>query len=53
MKYSFGFRSSVLKKVLPPESRSVHQVAREFSISVITVQSWLSKLKGGTLVFCK
>ena len=49
MKYSIGFRTSVLRKVLPAESRSVYQMARESGISVITIQSWLSKLKEGTL----
>lgn len=49
MKYSIGFRTAVLRKVLPPESRSVYQVARESGISAITIQSWLSKLKDGTL----
>ena len=49
MKYSIGFRNSVLRKVLPPESRSVYQVARETGISAITIQSWLSKVKEGTL----
>jgi transposase len=49
VKYSIGFRTSVLRKVLPPESRSVSQVARESGISDITIQSWLSKLKEGTL----
>jgi len=49
MKYSIGFRNSVLKKVLPPESRSVYSAAKEFGISAVTIQSWLSKLKEGTL----
>jgi transposase len=49
LKYSVGFRTSILRKVLPPESRSVYQVARESGISAITIQSWLSKLKEGTL----
>lgn len=51
MKYSEGFRNSVLRKVLPPESRSVYAVAKETGISAITIQSWLSKLKDGTLSF--
>jgi transposase len=49
MKYSEGFRNSVLRKVLPPENRSVYSVAKEMGISPITIQSWLSKLKEGTL----
>lgn len=49
MKYSTGFRNGVLKKVLPPEKRSVYSVAKEVGISSITIHSWLSKLKEGTL----
>jgi transposase len=49
VKYSIGFRTSVLRKVLPPENKSVYQVAREMGISAITIRSWLSKLKEGTL----
>ncbi len=51
MKYSQGFRNSVLRKVLPPENRNVYAVAREVGISPQTVQRWLSKLKEGTLSF--
>jgi len=50
MKYSVGFRNSVLRKVLPPENRSVYQVAKEVGISAITIQSWLSRLKDGTMI---
>jgi len=49
MKYSIGFRNSVLRKVLPPENRSVYSVAKEAGISPITIQSWLSRLKDGSL----
>ena len=49
MKYSKGFRNGILKKVLPPENRSIYSVAKEVGISPITIQSWLSKLKEGTL----
>ncbi|HOV63653.1 MAG TPA: helix-turn-helix domain-containing protein [Spirochaetia bacterium] len=49
MKYSTSFRNGILKKVLPPENRSVHAVAKEAGISAITINSWLAKLKDGTL----
>ncbi|MGH2507507.1 MAG: transposase [Ktedonobacteraceae bacterium] len=49
MRYSLAFRNSILRKVLPPESRSVYQVAREAGISAITIHSWMSKLKEGKL----
>ena len=51
MKYSQGFRNSVLRKVLPPENRSVYAVAKEVGLSPVTIHSWLSRLKDGTLSF--
>lgn len=51
MKYSEGFRNSVLKKVLPPSNQSVYSVAKEVGVSAITIHNWLSKLKEGTLSF--
>jgi transposase len=50
MKYSIGFRNSVLKQVLPPHNRSVASVARERGISPITIQNWMHKLKDGKMV---
>lgn len=49
MKYSKSFRNAILKKVLPPESRSVYSVAKETGIAVITINSWLANLKTGKL----
>jgi transposase len=49
MKYMTSFRNAVLKKMLPPENRSISAEAKEVEISVITINSWLSKLKDGTL----
>jgi transposase-like protein len=49
MKYSRSFRNSILKKVLPPSNRSVYSVAKEAGISVITINSWMAKLKEGKL----
>lgn len=49
MKYSKSFRNSILKKVLPPSSRSVYSVAKEAGISAITINSWMAKLKDGKL----
>ena len=49
MRYSLAFRNGVLRKVLPPESRSVYQVAKEAGVSPITIHSWMSKLKEGKL----
>lgn len=49
MKYSKSFRNTILKKVLPPESRSAYSVAKEAGIAVVTINSWLANLKDGTL----
>lgn len=49
MKYSKSFRNAILRKVLPPENRSVYSVAKEAGIAPITINSWLAKLKDGKL----
>lgn len=49
MKYSKSFRNAILKKVLPPENRSVYAVAKEAGIAPVTINSWLAKLKDGKL----
>ncbi len=49
MKYSKSFRNAILKKVLPPDNRSVYSVAKEVGIAPITINSWLAQLKSGTL----
>ena len=49
MKYSKSFRNSILKKVLPPENRSVYSVAKEAGIAAVTINSWLANLKSGRM----
>ena len=49
MKYSKSFRNSILKKVLPPENRSVYSVAKEAGIAPVTINSWLANLKSGRM----
>ena len=49
MKYSTGFRNAVLQQILPPNNRSIASVARERGVSTITINSWMKKLKDGTL----
>ncbi len=49
MKYSTGFRNNVLKKVLPPENRSIAEVSKETGVSDQTIRNWLSKLKNDSL----
>ena len=39
-RYSDPRRESVLRKLLPPESRSIADVAREEGISVATLYNW-------------
>lgn len=47
MKYSKRFKESVLRKVLPPENRSVPEVAREMGISDQTIYNWKKMLENG------
>ncbi len=49
MKYSKSFRNAILKKVLPPENRSVYSVAKEAGIAVVTINNWLANLKDSKL----
>jgi len=49
MKYSTGFRNSVIKKVLPPENRSILEVSKETGVSEQTIRNWLFKLKNDNL----
>ena len=49
MRYSQGFRESVLKKVLPPESRSVTEVSRETGVAAWTIYQWKHAARDGTL----
>lgn len=49
MKYSTGFRNNILRKVLPPENRSVLSVSKETGVSYYTIRSWMKAAKDGTL----
>lgn len=49
MQYSKGFKESILKKVLPPESRKVAEVSRESGISTWTIYQWKRAAREGTL----
>ncbi len=49
MKYSKRMKESVLRKVLPPENRSVSDVAMEMGISEQTIYSWKRQAENGTL----
>jgi transposase-like protein len=50
MRYSEGFRNSALRKVLPPERRSVSVVAREVGVHPVTLHNWLAKFNDGKMV---
>ena len=49
MRHGLTVKNSVLRKVLPPESRSVYQVSKETGISSATIHSWMLKAKEGKL----
>lgn len=50
MNYSTGFKNSVLKKVLPPESRSISEVSKETGVNSQTIRNWLKAVKDDNLL---
>jgi transposase-like protein len=49
MKYSKRIKSSVMKKILPPENKSVPEVAKEMGISEQTIYNWKKMAGNGSL----
>lgn len=49
MKYSTGFKNSIIKKVLPPDERSIYEVAEDSGVSYQTIKKWLAMYKDGKL----
>ena len=49
MGYSRAVRSSVLKKVLPPDGQSIVEVSRETGINDQTIRNWIKKSESGIL----
>lgn len=49
MKYSKRMKESALRKVLPPENRSVSDVAVEMGISEQAIYSWKRQAENGTM----
>lgn len=49
MKYSLGFRASVVRKAVDGNGRSLAKVARDSGISPITLTNWIGQYKTGTL----
>jgi transposase len=49
MKYSMGFKASLVKKTQDGSGRSIGQVARESGVSYQTLASWIQSYQAGTL----
>ena len=49
MKYSKRLKETALRKILPPENRSVSDVAREMGISEQTIYNWKKQAEHGSL----
>ena len=49
MKYTTTFKKAVLRKVLPPENRSVHSVS--MGVGEMTIHRWIAQVKDGTINF--
>ena len=49
MKYSKRLKETALRKILPPENRSVPDVAREMGISEQTIYNWKKQAENGSL----
>jgi transposase len=42
-------RQSILKKVLPPEGRSISEVSRETGVNPQTIRNWINRSQSGIL----
>lgn len=49
MKYSLGFRASIVRKTQDGSGKSVHQISRETGVSVASITNWIGQVKAGTL----
>ena len=50
MKYSEGFKSSIINKVIRGNGKSIQEIVRETGVSAATLNRWLRKHKAGILV---
>ena len=50
MKYSKGFKSSIVRRVVERGEKSVYQVSKETGISAATINNWIQKHKAGKLI---
>jgi transposase len=49
MKYSEGFRASIVRKTQDGSGRSVYQIAKETGINAATIKNWITQFKNGSL----
>jgi transposase len=49
MKYSRGFRETILRKVLPPESQPIRRISKENGIAEQTIRNWVILAKDGKM----
>ena len=49
MRYSLGFKESLVQKILSSDSHSISLVAKEAGVAEQTLRNWLNKAKEGTL----
>lgn len=49
MRYSNGFKASVVRRVQDGSGRSIYDVARETGVNALTIRNWLDKARNGTL----
>ena len=49
MRYSQGFKESILRKMLPPENRKVTEMSRETGIAAWTLYQWKRAVREGRL----
>ncbi len=49
MKYSPGFKASIVRKTQDGSGRSVNQMARETGVSYTTIANWIEQYRIGKL----
>ena len=49
MRYSQGFKESILRKMLPPENRRVTEMSRETGVAAWTLYQWKRAVREGKL----
>jgi len=49
MKYSKGFKSSIVRRVVDQGKKSVYHVSKETGVSAATINNWIAKHKTGKL----